>query len=334
MEYNNYEEKNNSPFIFAITVKPIMQCIPATISQDRFSHRQDWFDKRRDFFVRQVFDDFFSILRRFQDLYLVYLSCRRPQSGGYLNLFDKENEKQRHKIWNKLTDMVGTEVDKGPLWQLKDLCHRLWPEEEYSRSLEGSLIDWLVGSIFHEAMKLKENIYLLNSYGPAARKISDHEGDGRPGRRRQDVTVPRLVQMMDIKGLIKRTAAAVTVQMDQLAFLFGQANCMLRTMTPELTHNLLLIRFLVEQESAVQDLWGEELDAVFDDMFGGTPEQGFCAAGRSYYNGQWYPQALNMYQRALAMNTGCDEAFIKKHQLAALVEQGAAVTGEGLPVEK
>jgi len=298
-----------------------MQCISSDISQHRFDQRRDWFDQRRDFFVRRVFDDFFSILRVYQDLYQVYLACRKPNFAGFSPLFEQHNQEQLQAIWNRLTTMVGTEVAKGPLWQLKDLCHRIWPEESYSRSLEGSLIDWLIGSIFHEAMKLKENMYLLICYGPAARKISVQESDGLARGLRQDVVVPRFVQMMDIQGLIKRTAVDVTIQLDQLAFLFGQANCMLRTMTPELTRNLLLIRFLVEQESTLLDFWGEDIVSVFTDMFDGAPEQGFCAAGLSYFNGQWYSRALTMYERAFAINSTCDEARIKKQQLVALVDQ-------------
>lgn len=295
-----------------------MQSLPVELSQGRLPQRQDWFEQRRDFFIRRVFDDFFSILRVFQDIYLVYLSCRKPADDGALDLFDKQNREQRHIIWNRLTLMVGTEVEKGPLWQLKDLCHRIWPEKEYVQTLEGSLIDWLIGSIFHEAMKLKENMYLLNSYGPAAWKISDREGDGHGFL--PDTAAPRFVQMVDIKGLIKRIAVDVTVQMDQLAFLFGQANCMLRIMIPELPHNTLLIRFLIEQEDVVGELWGEDIIGLFTDMFGGEPEQGFCLAGCSYFEGQWFPQALDMYTRALAVNGDCSEAFVKVHKLRAIVD--------------
>jgi hypothetical protein len=223
--------------------------------------------------------------------------------------------------------MVGTEVAKGPLWQLKDLCHRIWPEDEHSHNLEGALIDWLIGSIFHEAMKLKENIYILNSYGPAAFRFSEPDAGDEAGEVLQEIPVPRLAQMMDSKGLIKRIVGDVISQMEQLAFLFGQTNYMLRTMVPGLSRNMLLIRFLVEQEVVVQDIWGEEMDTVFADMFYGSPEQGFCAAGRSYLNGQWYTRALSMYDRARAIDSSCDEAVAKVYQLQAIVSQNSELLG-------
>jgi len=302
-----------------------MQFIPAGITRSRLQGREDWFEQRRDFFVRQVFDDFFSIIRSFQDLYQLYLSCRKSEVGVCSDLLDKENEELRNRIWDKLTIMVGTEAEKGPLWQLKDLCHRIWPKDKDDHNLDGSLIDWLIGSIFHEAMKLKENIYLLNTYGPAAFRISEPDAGDGAGPRRMEVSVPRLAQMMDIKGLIKRIVVDVIDEMEQLAFLFGQANFMLRTMIPDLSRNMLVIRFLVEREDVVRELWGEGLEAVFEDMFYGAPEQGFCAAGRSYLNGQWYTRALAMYRRAVDIDSGCDEAIAKMYQLQAVIRQNSGL---------
>lgn len=301
-----------------------MQFIPAAgISRNRRRAGENWFEQRRDFFVCQLFADFFAITRSFQEVYQSYRTCSTAGSGGCCDLLTMQNEGLRCTIWDQLTLMVGTEKEKGPLWHLKDLCHRIWPESEQSQNVEGSLIDWFIGSIFHEAMKLKEDVYLLNSYGPAAFKVSD------PNVRllQQEVPASRLAQIMDSKGLTRRIVVNVIKQMEQLAFLFGQANYMLRTMTPSLAQNMLLVRFLVEQEDTVQELWGEGVTALFEDMFFGAPEQGFCAAGRSYMNGQWYPQALSMYQRAVDIDRGCDEAVIKMYQLQAMIRQNSELLG-------
>ncbi len=305
-----------------------MQLVPAERAADGLQGREDWFEQRRDFFIRQVFDDFFQIISTFQELYTVYLACRQPGAQGCADLLNRKSEELRIQIWDKLTSMVGTEMDRGPLWRLKDLCHRLWPEDEHPRNFEGSLIDWLIGSIFHEAMKLKENIYILNSYGPAGFKFSEPESSNRgAGLLRRDISVPRLARMMDINGLIKRIVGDVISQMEQLAFLFGQTGYMLRTMVSGLSQNMLLIRFLVEQEDAVRTLWGEGMDDVFADMFYGSAEQGFCAAGRSYLNGQWYSHALAMYQRAGDIDPGCDEAVAKIYQLQTIIRRNSELLG-------
>ncbi len=281
--------------------------------------RATWFEQRRDYFMRRVFTDFFSLALSFQELYQVYLSCRKPEADGCLDLLGRRNEELRTRIWDGLTVMVGSEMTKGPLWQLKDLCHRLWPEVEHAHNIEGSLIDWLAGSIFHEAMKLKENIYILNSYGPAAFRISDPGEGNDPDGRYPETTSPRLIRIMDVNGLIRRIVVDVISQMDQLAFLFGQAAYMLRIMLPDLAGNMLVVRFLAEQEDAVQEIWGECAEDIFVDMFYGAAEQGFCSAGRSYLNGQWYEQAYAMYRRAVDIDGSCDEAFAKVHQLQAML---------------
>ena len=304
-----------------------MQFVPVKTAADKIKGCEDWFEQRRDFFIRQLFEEYFQIISSFQELYSVYLACRQPGTRGCSDLLDRRNEKLRTQIWDNLTALVGTEVDRGPLWRLKDHCHRLWPEDEHGRNFEGSLIDWLIGSIFHEAMKLKENIYILNSYGPAAFKFSEPEPGRGAGLLRQDISALRLARMMDINGLIKRIVGDVISQMEQLAFLFGQTGYMLRTMVSGLSHNLLLIRFLVEQESAVRTLWGEGMDDVFADMFYDAPEQGFCAAGRSYLNGQWYSRAFAMYQRALDLDSGCDEAVAKVYQLQAIIRRNKELLG-------
>jgi len=297
-----------------------MQFLPAEIRRNRLPSEKQWFEQRRDFFMRRLLADFFSILHSFQELYQLYLTCRKPGAGVCSDLLDKQNEQLRNRIWQKLTVMVGTETEKGPLWRFKDLCHRLWPREGDGPDLDGSLFDWLIGSIFHEAMKLKENIYLLNSYGPAAFRISE------PGALEQ-AGMPRLARMMDINGLITRIVLDVINEMEQLAFLFGQANFILRTMIGDLSHNMLVIRFLVEHEESVREFWGEDLAVLFFDMFYGAPEQGFCAAGRSYLNGQWYIRALSMYRRALDIDAGCDEAIVKMYQLQTIVRQNSALLG-------
>ena len=38
-----------------------------------------WFAERRDFFVRQLVDEFFLLHRSFQETYLVYLECHDPE---------------------------------------------------------------------------------------------------------------------------------------------------------------------------------------------------------------------------------------------------------------
>lgn len=289
--------------------------------------RNNWFEKRRDFFVRKVIDEFFQLTQTFQSTYLLYLECPTPQSWVCSDLLENHAAAVREKIWEKLTEMVGAENAKGPLWRLKDSCHLVWPEGEKEHDVSGSLVDWLIGSIFHESMKLKENIYLLNRYGPAACRMKELPVDVpvTPTSGRSDL--PRLENMIDVQGVINRAATDVVNQMEHIAHLFNHACFMLRIMIPGLVGNALVVRLLIERESLVNELWGESLEDVFQDMFWGDAAEGFCVAGRSYLRGQWFAQALQMYQRALKVNSTCDEAITRMVQLQAVVRENKELLG-------
>ncbi|MCI5158903.1 MAG: hypothetical protein D3906_10805 [Candidatus Electrothrix sp. AUS1_2] len=290
-------------------------------------HRTSWFDRQRNFFVRQFYDDFFTLTFSFQKLYTSYCECRGSAMGSSCYLLHHTSENAHCRIWDQLNRMIGEETDKGPLWNLRDLCRRVWPEGEHEENIEGSLVDWLMGSLFHEAIRLREDVHILNNYGNAAlksRKLAAAEKNGSPAK---SLPASRLAKVMDRKNLIKRVAVDVMQQMEQLAFLFGQTNNMLRTMLSGLADNFLLVRFLVEQEDIVEELWGEPLADVFADMYAGVPALGFCAAGQSYMSGQWYTRALIMYKRALEFDEGCGEAERKVRELEELIEKNSTFLG-------
>ena len=286
-----------------------------------------WFAERRDFFVRQLVDEFFLLHRAFQETYLLYLDSREPGKCACSDLLAQRFRTQRAELWQRLAHLVGSETEKGPLWRLKDFCHLLWPEGDQAGEVSGSLLDWLIGSIFHETMKLKENIYLLNSYGPAACRLQDRPLDLAASFRGGTPSLPMLENIMDVHGLISRAAADALRQMEQIAFLFNHAAFMLRVMMPALAANALVVRLLIEREQVVRILWGEGLVAIFQDMYCGDGASGFCVAGRSYLAGQWFAQALKAYQRALAVDSTCDEAITRMAQLQAVVRENRELLG-------
>ncbi len=280
--------------------------------------RQSWFEQRHDHFVRRTVADFFSFVDAFHNLYREYLLCRTPE--GDIDLLASQARSHRQRMWDQLRLLIGSETDKGPLWELKDTCHMIWPEHNSSDDIHGALVDWLVGSVFHEAMKLKENIYLLNAYGPAARRIRGlSQGPGFDPAAAGSA-LPRLSTMVDVELLIRKIGIDVGRQMEQIAILLGQATCILRLMMPELSSNPLVVRLLIEEEDTICALWGEEVESVLADMFAGSAARGFCVASRSYLAGQWYGEALAMYERALACDDGCNEAREKIAEIEAMPE--------------
>ena len=276
----------------------------------------DWFAGRRDHFVRQAVGDFFHLASRFSELYAGWRI--RPAAAAPCG------EDASTRLQERLAAMVGTERDNGPLWRLKDLCHRIWPQERRAEHVRGALVDWLIGSLFHEAVKLKEDLYLLAAYTPAAAALGGFT-DRDAGR-----ADPAIARLVDIRAMVGRIAGNVDGQMERIGVLFAQTTILLRTMLPELATNPLVLRLLLEMEEAVAQLWGESLEALFADTFDGSPAVGFCLIGSSYLRGQWYRQALTAYRRALACDRACAEAIVRAARIEAILRE---LPGHRLPVQ-
>lgn len=95
----------------------------------------------------------------------------------------------------------------------------------------------------------------------------------------------------------------------------------MRTMLPALITNALVIHLLAEKEDVLGELWGEALEKIFDDLFADDAAVGLCQAGHSFFMGQRYQEARQLYQRALRTNPKCHEALVKVAHLDALLAE-------------
>ena len=258
-----------------------------------------WGSSRRHLFVRNLLKDFFETFDSFAKIYEHYITRGKASFG-------------------EIDRLVGTESRKGLLWQLKDSCHRLWRDADPKDDPNGCLLDWILGSLFHEAMKLKENIYMYKYYRPLVEELqAGHPADS--------------VRFCGVEGqrFIERTNREIRRQMENIASLFGRGNYLLRVMLPEQAGNPLLVRYLVEEEAAVTSRWGESLQSLFAEMYPLMPEAGYCLAARSYLNDQWFERAHQTYGQALAINGQCEEAQRNLLALRPVLGSGGAELHDG-----
>lgn len=282
----------------------------------------DWFSTRRDYFIRQVMGEALSLVFWFQHVYVLYRDGFLHGNLKYNDGITGTSGPMHIELLRQFTVTVGTENDKGPLWQLKDLCHQVWPRKDQNQSLQGIIFDWLIGSLFHECVKLKENLYLLSHYGGKEALLAplSHSFKGAPSPSfGEDPLEKTRVLMGQGMGEIAR-------QMERVGFLFGQVSYLLRRIVPDLIENRLVIRLLAEQERLIRDLWGESLEELLAAACNGSEASGLCAAAEAYFRGQWYRQSLGLYKRALAYDRHCQEALIRTMQITTLLErdQGSA----------
>ena len=251
--------------------------------------RNPWFEERRHLFVKNMFKDFCTTYR-------LFLALAKNYAASH------------HLAFAEIDQLVGTETNKGHLWHLKDRCHDLWRDSDMQTDPSGSLLDWVIGSIFHEAMKLKENTYMLQYYGPLAEVMKQRSAS-------------HSVKFCgdECQRFMERTTEEIGRQMESLGFMFNRASLLVRGLVIEQAGNGLLIRHLLENPTLATELWAERLEELLAEMFPDGAEYGYCAAARSYLEGDWCREALSAYQKALAINPDCEEAQRQRYQLETLL---------------
>ena len=256
-----------------------------------------WFDARRSLFVKNMIKEFYQAFSSFRMIYELYLLDSRIS-------------------FEEIDELVGSESARGLLWRLKDTCHQLWRQTD-SSEMKGCLLDWMIGSLFHEAMKLKENIYMYQNY------------DQWTGK--EEIETPHAVMASDeVAGSFKyfgqvcryfmsRSSREISEQMENIGFMFGQANYLLRTIIPDQAGNDLLLRYLIENAYIIDELWYETVEDFFAELYPDGVEKGYCIAAASYKEGHWHEHALEAYAKALAINPSCSEAIRNISQLKAFI---------------
>ena len=240
-----------------------------------------------------LYRDFFRVFRQFQTIYIAYIEKAVISFAA-------------------LEGLIGSENAKGRLWRLKDRSHLLW-NNDGDRHIEGCLLDLVLGSLFHECMKLKENIYLLERYRPQLEQYL--------AERRDQETGPGWPAAIGFKGfewkrILLKTGGESGSQMENLNFLFGQASYLFRLLLQTETGNRILLRYLIEHENLVTELWHESLEQLFAELYDGHPQLAYLNAGRGYQEGHWYDRAQKAFQRALELQPDCHEAMQQIPMLA------------------
>ncbi len=228
-----------------------------------------WLESRKDIFERDMFQDFFEAKQYFESILKAY----RDSATVPFSMLD---------TW------VGTETYKGPLWHLKDQSHQLFRNNSFSDNLYEYLFDWAIGSIFHEAMKLKEDAYQVESYRPLldydSRELSDDS--------------PLADIISEYCALIERAHKNLQEELESIEELFNKAVYHLSEMLITKQNNTLLVRYLVDSKSTIINSIGSE--AYYDilqRMFPDGPLDAYEKVARSCFEHGWYETACRYFEK-------------------------------------
>jgi hypothetical protein len=254
-----------------------------------------WFEYRRDFFVATVVRDF-------------------NRSAEFFHCIKKASDEKRLD-YDLFNTWVGTADRKGMLWQLKDMCHMLWGDADPTEQTDKFMFDWITGTIFHEAMKLKENCYMLHRYEPLIKKA----------------LLSKKIQEKSVESqyadFFHDTMNDLKTGLSRIECMFRQAEQSLVTLLRGEKNNRFLIRYLLDEHEKEENASGST-GKILETLFGKGLAEAYCVAGDSYLEGSWYTAARSAYEKALNIDMSCDEArsglrILEKRlkELASVVER-------------
>jgi hypothetical protein len=259
-----------------------------------------WFEEKKHFLFRDLVSAYITVKAFFDDLARQY-------------------KKQGNVEFERLEYLVGTETDRGVLWNLKDSCHFLFRRNDRRISPSEYLFDWSVGSIFHEAMKLKEDAYQMEAYVPNSEmvQLEAHEANG-----------PNLLR--EYSAVLDRVSTHLRDEVANIEYLFSKASAHLKEILLSHSDNGLLMRYLITHKELVDEaLRPGGLGELLTLMYGRNIDRAYVAAGKSCVKGGWYREAASFFKNSLVLNPTNEDALkgleSAKRMQAIIREKGTAL---------
>jgi len=187
-------------------------------------------------------------------------------------------------------DLVGEEMNKGLLWRLKDTAHHLFRNDS-REGLSGQFLDWSIGYVFHETMKLKEDAYQQQTYGPWFRELMDRELP------ESEHEISR-----ELFQVVLQTNESIRREVARVRFFIAKCRLLLVEYLRGQEENTLLGRFLFDQNPLVRKIFGQDFDALVRAVYADEPELMYVSASQSLRQGGWMTHAAQALDQALAVN--------------------------------
>ena len=223
----------------------------------------------------------------------VILEIIRDYLYSYVN-FQSFYEKYKSDNLNFDDDVEKFINDKDstlPLYSLKQSCHMFFRYQgEEKCSDEEMLFDLAVGSIFHEAMKIRESLYMLQVYKPRFMQI----------RSNQETSDYERHLLREFQKMGVRTERRLAESMGEVRRLFKDTLKQLTGLLPRYKDNPVLIRFLLRNKDLLQQAFGERKGLkIIADLFPGGLGEAYDVEGKSYLKSEHYDLAADFFRQAL-----------------------------------
>ena len=193
----------------------------------------------------------------------------------------------------RFSDIGNWVDDKGQslLYNMKEQCHAIFRHNETGHFHKKEwLLDLAIGSIFHEAMKLRENIYQIEVYRPKYLQYKSKVGKSTYERS----------YLQQFERIISKAEQGVAEGMEETRSLFRDAMAQLVDFFKESAENRYLVRFLLENQPLLQKVYGpKRAKDIFHIMFEKGFLDAYSLAGRSYLESEHYDLSSLYFSKAL-----------------------------------
>lgn len=192
-------------------------------------------------------------------------------------------------VFDAIRELVG-DGEEAVLFRLKERSHALFRDRapDDGAALDpGVLFDLAVGSLFHEAMKLRENFYQRLSYGPKVRALREAAVRDTTGL------------LHEFEKILEGAAVRLDESLQEAETLLGQTTAQFRLLLAAHADCGVVTRFLVDHPGLVEEALGEELDAVLAQIHG-SAGRGYARAARSYLDSGFFGGARKACEAAAA----------------------------------
>ncbi len=194
---------------------------------------------------------------------------------------------------------IGNWVDdsgQSLLYNLKEQSHSLFRVGTKDSVYRNEwLLDLAIGSIFHEAMKLRENIYQMEVYRPRYLQFKSKMGKAAYEYEKD--------YLQQFERIISRAEQGVQEGMEETRSLFKDATEQLIVLFQNNSKNPYLVRFLLEHQPLLQKVYGaRRVKEIFNLMFKKGLLEAFSLAGKSYLKSGHYDLSSLYFSKASRMD--------------------------------
>ncbi len=192
---------------------------------------------------------------------------------------------------------------ENKLYNLKNKTHlalRDNTEDNNGFIQKADLFDLIVGSIFHEALHLKEYIYTLRSYAPRYTSFADRQKKGRLNDYADDF----LKHSMEI---VREAETNLPKKAYEVNNLFEDGQLLLEEIIKKYRRNSRIIRTIFTSRDVVEKIYGEGgLASLYEKIYKNGPAEGYLRVGASFMKDGFYDAAISAFESA-ARILGTDE---------------------------